>query len=129
MSIANPTFDGQSIFGVGVSAPPPSINPRREQRANYPGLDGTESLDLGDEGAFTVVTGRLVGASIDDLQAAFGLLYGYYDGKSYTYVDSVGMSWPNAKVVSIEPEGMGQVDPDLGFTMKYSLKLFHLTLS
>lgn len=123
-------LDGLNVFGIGVICPPPSINPRRDQKANYPGLNGTESLDMGDQGAFTTVTGRLYGTDPGSYQAAVSALMAFFDGNVHVLTDNDGFSWPNVKFESIEwGNERGQRDADLGFTRRYTARFFHLTLT
>ena len=125
--MAAPLLDGSAVFGVSTICIGPTSHPRREQKANYPGLDGTERLDMGDQGKVTVITGRLFGATEGDLASAFGNLDSYADGQLHVLTDARGTTWSNVIVGSPEPEGRGQFTPDLGYTQRYSIQLFHLT--
>jgi hypothetical protein len=121
-------LDGDStVFGIGVTCTPPAINPRRDQKANYPALNGTESLDMGDQGAYSTVSGRLTGGGLPALGVAIGNLLAFYDGQAHLLTDNVGLSWPNVKMESIEWE-KGQIDPDNGYSMRFTCRFFHLTL-
>ena len=126
MSLAS--FNGQPIFGASVSCLGPAINPRRSQENYYPGVLGVESLDMGDQGAFTTVSGRLYGSTPFALNAARLFFLSFYDGNAYVLVDNLGAVWPNVKLVSFEPEGRGEPDPDLGYSFRYTARFFHLTL-
>jgi hypothetical protein len=121
------TFNGQNIFGTAVVVMGPNINPRRDQKNNFPGLNGTESLDMGDSGCHTTVQGRLYGASLGDISNAILLLLSYYDGRAYTLVTPEG-TWPNVKLESVQIESRGERDPNLGYTRRYTARLFHLTI-
>jgi hypothetical protein len=120
-------FNGQNIFGVAVTTSGPSINPRRAQDNQYPALNGTESLDMGDSGAFTTVSGRLHGATQGDLSAARLLLLSYYDGAEYVLTLPED-SWPNVKLVSVEWGPKGDASPDLGYSRTYTARFQHLTI-
>jgi hypothetical protein len=123
------TLDGQDVFGLAVVCPPPAINPRRDQKANYPGLNGTESLDMGDQGAYSTVSGRLVGADKGAYAAAVIALMSFYDGEAHELTDNDGFTWPAAKMESLEwHDDRGMFDPDLGFTRRYTCRFFHLVL-
>lgn len=123
-------LDGNDIFGQAVHCPPPAINPRRDQKANYPGLNGTESLDMGDQGATSTVTGRIFGANPTLYQLAVTTLLSYYDGNTHDLTDNDGFTWSNVKMESLEwTDDRGLYDPNLGYTRRYTIRFFHLTLS
>lgn len=124
-------LDGINVFGIATHCPPPAINPRRDSKANYPGLNGTERLDMGDQGAFTNITGRLYGGpsgGLAGLNSAIATLLSYYDGRPHILTDNHGVSWPNVVFESLEWGERGERDPELGYTIRYTCRFFHLTL-
>lgn len=126
-----PALDGNStVFGIATHAGPPAINPRRDSKANYPGLNGTERIDMGDQGAFSTVTGRLFGGAsgLAGLNLAISNLLSFYDGKPHVLTDNHGISWANCVLESLEWGERGERDPNLGYTIRYTVRFFHLTI-
>lgn len=123
-----PLFNGSAVFGVAVEVDGPHLRARRTQRNTYPGLNGIESIDLGDEGMETSVSGRLFGDTPSDLTAALNVLRAYVDGNAYLFTDHTGYTWPNVQMVEVTTAGRGQIDPELGYTQRYTARLFHLTV-
>lgn len=122
-------LDGNVVFGLAVKCGPPAFNERRLQKASYPALNGMESLDMGDQGAYSTVTGLICGNNPSNYRGAVALLYSYVDGNAHVLTDNDGFSWPNVLVVGIEPSGRGYTDPVLGYCREFSVRLLHLTLS
>jgi phage tail tube protein FII len=123
-----PFFDGGAIFGGAVEVDGPHLRARRQQRNAYPGLNGIESIDMGDEGMESSVSGRLAGATPLDLTAALNVIRSYVDGNAYVFVDHTGYTWTNVLMIEVTTAGRGQLDPELGYTQRYTARLFHLTV-
>lgn len=122
------SFNNTDLFGVGVQTRGPSYNPRRAQSNTYPGVNGIEELEMGDDGMFTTVTGMLVGETLSDLNTQRIVLMSYYDGNTYQLVDNYGLTWNNVKMVSLEWPERGKLTP-AGWIAEYSARFKHLTLS
>lgn len=129
MAFTNPTLDGNAVFGVGVKAPGPSFGEPRLQKGQYPGLLGTEVLTMGDNGAYSTVTGILCGATPGALASALTALRAFYDGAEHVLVDAQGESWPNCIMEAFEPANECGFDNVFGFTRGYTCRFFHQTLS
>lgn len=126
--MANPTLDGQSVFGAAVQMVT-SDNPRGDQQNAFPGLSGLESLDLGLRGRFTTVEGRHYGNSgnLSDLAAAQEIFRSFNDGQTHVLIDTLGLTWLNVKLVAFEPTGKVVFMQQLGYTRRYTARLLHLT--
>lgn len=61
-----PLYDGVNIFGP-APAFKPNVEPVRDQRTCYPGVNGTERIVHGTVGSKIEVTGILVGDDVYDL--------------------------------------------------------------
>lgn len=124
-----PALDGNTtVFGVAVRMTGLTINPRRDQKANYAGLNGTESIDLGDQGGYTTISGRLYGSTKSDLAAAMTNLIDFYDGNPHVLTDSMGVDFPYVKLENLEWDGDASSDATLGYTRRYTARFFHLTI-
>lgn len=97
-----PSYDGSLIFGNAVIMTT-ADNPRTSQENAFFGLNGVESLDGGQHGRFTTVTGFLFAPSAPSLNASISLFRSYNDGSAYILVDSFGNAWPDVKMESFEP--------------------------
>lgn len=121
-----PTLDGEAVFGDAVTMAT-AENPRAQQQNAYPGLSGIESLDQGLRGRFTVVSGRLSGATPTDLAAAEETLRAFNDGAAHTLVDTNGLTWLDVKLESFEPQGRVQRFADSGLAhRRYTARFLHL---
>lgn len=120
-----PSFGGAAIFGRGVSMATQD-NPLERQENAFPGLDGVESLTLGQRGRFTVVTGVLFGALASDLESAEATFRSYNDGVARTLVDSYGGSWDYALLETFEPQGRIFQDGYYGYGRRYVARFRHL---
>lgn len=120
------TFNGVNLFGVAVVMNRVS-NPAARQENAYPGLSGVESLTMGLRGRFTIVTGRLYGATVADLNVAEITFESYVDGAAYILVDDYLNTWTNVVLESFEPDGRVQADPHLGYSRRYKARFRHLT--
>lgn len=120
------SFNGQTIFGVAVTMETVD-NPRSVQTNSYPGLNGTEELDQGKRGRYTVVSGQLVGATPADLNANEMLVRSYDDGLAYVLTDTFGNLWANVKLESFEPQGRVRVFAWSGVYFRpYRIRMKHL---
>lgn len=121
-----PLLDGSDVFGLGTKVKGPTAMERRAQNTAYPGLNGIESLDLGDAGMMTEVYGRLFGNNPAALAAAFASLNSFRDGNGHQFTDSDGTVWPDVKLLTVDRTGDKVRSPD-GCSQTYCAKLFHLT--
>lgn len=119
------TFGGANIFGRSVSSVT-SFSPRADQKNEFFGLNGLESLDGGTRGGQTVVTGVLVGPSSGDLADAEETFRGYADGLSRTLVDTAGKSFAEVKLVSFEPQGKVRQAGNGIYLRPYNARFEHL---
>jgi hypothetical protein len=122
------TFNGDFIFGVSTEIQAAVINPRAQQKNGYPGQSGVESLDQGQRGAFTLVSGRLYGVDASTLSQLIQNFRAYHNGRAYTLVDQFGNSWPWVKLESFQPEGRILRYPDGACSQKYSARFEHLLI-
>lgn len=114
-----PTFDGSNIFGVAVKCLPG--NPERAEQSNdYPGLDGTETLDQGYRHQDYQISGILVGSDLASLGFAEAQIRSYRDGQLYTFVDEYGNARSNAKLVAFAPESKIMTAANVGAIRRYS---------
>ena len=123
-----PTYGGSSIFGRSVKFVTEDLNLERQENA-FPGLNGVESLTVGERGLYTNVTGLLVGATASDLGTAESTFRSYRDGIARTLVDSYSASWSNVVLESFNPQGRIRQDPSYGYLRPYSARFRHLTSS
>jgi hypothetical protein len=119
------SFDGSAIFGGAVKMRTATLK-RATQRAKSPGTQGVESTDLGLEGRYTTVEGRLFGDTPGDLASAKILFDSYNDGRAYTLVDTAGTTWPFVTLEEFEPELGMSSDPFYGYSVRYRAMFFHL---
>ena len=120
-----PTFNGEAIFGVAVKMATAS-NPRADQKNAFAGLNGVESLDQGDRGTVTTVSGHLIGIGPAGLNAALMLFRSYRDGRAYALVDNFGNTWPFVKLASFEPTGKVNRQTDGYCSQAYTATFEHL---
>jgi hypothetical protein len=120
-----PFFDGTNIFGAAVKMQTVD-NPRASQENAFPGLSGIESLDQGDRGRFTTVTGLLFGGDPPSQGAAEALFRSYKDGLVYLLTDAYGVSWPFVKLESFEPQGRVMPLLGVGWYRAYTARFRHL---
>jgi hypothetical protein len=119
------SFDGNAIFGGAVKMRTATLK-RATQRAKSPGTQGVESTDLGLEGRYTTVEGRLFGSSPGDLAAAKAAFDSYQNNQAYTLVDTAGTEWPFVILEEFEPELGMSSDPFYGYSVRYRATFFHL---
>ncbi|WP_165221957.1 hypothetical protein [Aquisphaera insulae] len=88
------TYDGNNIFGAAVQFQHVA-HPNAQQVNTFFGVNGTQSLFGGQRGRIFLIRGILLGASLDELNAAEATLRSYADGEARILVDPRGRTWPN----------------------------------
>jgi hypothetical protein len=71
----------------------------------FPGVDGRESLDLGERGRIITASGLIVGATQGDVASALAIFRSYKDGLAYVLTDQFGVSFSNVKLMRFQPSG------------------------
>lgn len=123
-----PLFGGVEIFG-----PAPTIiavvEPVRDQRNMYPGINGFERLLMGSSGARLDVSGILVGDDLTYLgpqEQTWRNLQ--ISSATATVLDTAGFTWLNCFVESYEPdEGIMPWIGDTGVSRRYRAVLRSLS--
>lgn len=88
------TYDGSNIFGAAVQflhVP----HPNAQQINSFFGVSGTQGLYGGARGRTFLIRGILIGATMQDLNAAESVFQNYADGVARTLVDPRGRTWAN----------------------------------
>jgi hypothetical protein len=119
-----PSFGGFAIFGRSVSMMT-ETNPRDEQRNAFPGISGTESLDLGLRLRVTEVSGVLAGVNVGALNTAERTFDSYNDGVARVLVDNFGNTWLHVKLHRFQPVGRVLRDTR-GYYRHYKATFVHL---
>ncbi|GAC1463667.1 MAG: hypothetical protein NVSMB9_01380 [Isosphaeraceae bacterium] len=101
-------------------------NPREKQLNAYFGLSGLEALDGGSRGRVTHVTGLLYGVSPSALAATEGLFRSFNDGVTRPLTDTLGLSWPNVRLDSFQPQGCIRRSPSGALFRTYKARFLHL---
>jgi hypothetical protein len=98
------TLDGNPCFGVCVKVAY-SPNANAQQLNQFFGVNGRQTLFGGTRGSTFMITGALVGDSLDDLNAAEANLLGFADGQTHQLTDNRGRTFNNVVFA-------GEYDPD-----------------
>lgn len=122
------TFGGSDIFGRAVTIVTEDLQLDRQENA-FCGLNGVESLTIGERGLFSTATGLLVGSTSGDLAAAENTFRTYRDGIARTLVDTFGNSWSNVILEAFAPQGRVRQDAYHGYFRTYTARFRHLTSS
>jgi hypothetical protein len=127
-----PLFDGEPIFQQWCTVTPPGYRRPRETYGTF-GLPGLEGQDCGLRGGTSTIRGTLFGAGsyygfvpTNSLAAAEGLVRSYQDGQAYTFLDSLGQTWPNVKLDQFQPIGRIGQAPNGTLYRKFLVRLLHL---
>jgi hypothetical protein len=123
-----PTFNGVPMFGSAWKMQACVINPMAVQSNDFPGLNGTEELNQGLRGAFTMVSGVLTGETAEGLNAYENLFRSYYDGRAYVLVDQFDNYWPNVKLEVFQPEDRIVRYADGSFGRRYTARFRHISI-
>jgi hypothetical protein len=115
-----PLYNGAAIFGAAPVVIP-KVEPLRDQRQTYPGVNGVERIIHGTQGATIQVSGVFVADDVTylgpieqiwrDLQIA---------GTTATLIDTAGIEWPDTFLETFEPDE--EIKPwigDTGVSRKY----------
>jgi hypothetical protein len=119
------SFGGTNIFGTAVSMTTVD-NPREKQLNAFFGLSGLESLDGGSRGRVTHVTGLLFGGSPAFLANVEVRFRSFNDGITRPLVDTLGITWPNVRLESFQPEGRIRQSPGGMLFRSYKARFLHL---
>lgn len=113
------TFNGSNIFGINVvmTAAPHS---RAEQKDAFHGVNGLERKDGGARGGLIRVTGLLYGGTPLLLAAAEQTFRNLHNGVPYTLVDTLGLTWLNAKLIEFQPNGRAMLAGNGNYYREYS---------
>jgi hypothetical protein len=88
------TYNGSNIFGAAVRFQ--HLPHQSAQQVNsFFGVSGMQSLYGGARGRTFLIRGILIGATMDELNAAESVFQNYADGIARTLVDPRGRTWPN----------------------------------
>lgn len=124
-----PSFGATAIFGANVRMST-ALNPVERQENPFPGLNGVQSLPMGQRGAVTVAHGLLVGSNPANLAFAEALFFSFYDGLAYVLVDTLGRTWNNVVLEGFEPDPTRiRQAPSGAYFREYSARFRHLTNS
>jgi hypothetical protein len=108
-------------------------NPRERQVNAYPGVNGTEPLDLGSRGGKTVARGVFAGSTPFDLASIQGAWYAVqFGGGAYVLLDSKGVAWTNVILEFVRP--VGPTIPGVsgggvaagGVAQRYEMEFYHI---
>ena len=124
MSIA--TYGGLAIFGASASVQP-DVEDRARQYNTYPGVNGVESLDQGDRGAITKVEGLWFAESEYELALILATWRGLQDGQPRTFVDTLGVAWPNVLLGPYRLQGRRKSSYTGSVVQQFAGSLRHLT--
>jgi hypothetical protein len=121
------TYDGANIFGAAVQFQ--HLAHANAQQVNaFFGVTGTQSLYGGGRGRTFLIRGLLIGATINDLNAAESLLQSYADGVARTLVDPRGRSWFNVIFRGeFIPDSRGPYPTAAGWALPYKAVFHGLT--
>src|SRR4051794_9750226 len=92
------------------------------QQTSYPGRDGVEDVRFGERGAFTTVTGMLVGSTDDALGAAIATFRGTARWGKCVLVDQFGNGWPFVRLHTFKLTGRVVRDPGYGCVQDYEAR-------
>lgn len=118
-------FGGTNVFGTAVSMAT-ADNPRENQLNAYFGLSGLESIDGGGRGRATQASGLLHGRSPGELAAAEARFRSFNDGIARPLTDTLGLVWPNVRLVFFQPQGRVRQSPSGVFFRSYQARFLHL---
>lgn len=104
------TYGGIDIFGRAYSIVPGDIQLDRQENG-FPGLNGVESLTLGQRGLMIQVTGTLFDTGANDLGVIEQAFRSYKDGIARDLVDTLATTFPNVVLESFSPQGMHRQTP------------------
>jgi hypothetical protein len=121
------TYDGSNIFGAAVQFQH-LPHPNAQQVNAFFGVSGTQSLYGGGRGRMFLIRGILIGATIQDLNAAESVFQDYADGAARTLVDPRGRAWPNVIFRGeFTPDSRGPYPAAGGWALPYRAVFHGLT--
>ena len=121
------TYNGVNIFGAAVQFQH-LAHPNAQQVNTFFGVTGTQTLFGGGRGRTFLIRGILLGATLDDLNAAEALIQSYADGVARTLVDPRGRSWPNVIYRGeLVPDPRGPYPTPTGWALPYKAVFHGLT--
>lgn len=132
MAFWNPTYDGNSIFGLAVRIQV-EPNPTAQQIDAFFGVNGNIALFGGARGTMFLIDGVLYGADLSDLNSLEGLFQpsvpgNYADGIARTLIDTRGRTWENVIYAGrFQPDAMGPKYFDGGIVLPYKTAFQSLT--
>lgn len=121
-----PSFLGEDIFGPCPASS--RVEPPNARQVNaYPGVAGTEVLELGWRTAYTEFSGLWVAASPEDLGAFLGLLVALKRSAALgVLVDTRGLASPDAILEAFETVGESRWSPSHGgWALAYRIRFLH----
>ncbi len=115
------TFDGNDIFGSGNHRIVVGGVAVQKKRTAFAGVDGVDSLVLGERGRPVRITGQLRGASIGALNTVISTIENDLSGGAATLVDNFSVSYTNVDLDSLRLIGPIQKTSDGTFIVNYEV--------
>jgi hypothetical protein len=88
------TIDGSPVLGLAVHVQH-NPQPNAQQMNEFFGINGIQTLFGGQRGRTLLVSGVLVGNTVDDINASEAALLNFADGLPHTLVDDRGRTFQN----------------------------------